>query len=103
MRLEAPVAERTVSLATRPHLLSNARVDLEMPEGLTLGEMLDRSGIDPYLAPWCRVTLNGAVIPPTWWDRVRPKVGAMVAVCVVPCHPSCGRGSLRWCARPVPP
>jgi len=73
-----------VRLVGAPHLLSHPSVDVEMQEGVTVGEMLDRSGIDPRLARWCHVEIDGREIPALWWDRVRPKAGRVVTVSVVP-------------------
>jgi hypothetical protein len=55
-----------------------------MPEGRTVGQMLDASGVDVGLAPWCEVRIDGKELSPIWWDRVKPKAGHCVTVSVVP-------------------
>lgn len=67
-----------VQFVTRPHLLDDAQINLTMPEGRTLGEMLDASGIPVSLAPWTTVTIDGHTVPAEWWDRTRPKAGTTV-------------------------
>jgi hypothetical protein len=73
-----------VRLVARPNLLTDSTIDVVMPEGLTVGQMLDASGMDPRMAPWCVVLVDGAECKPEQWDRVRPKAGHRLTVIVYP-------------------
>ena len=73
-----------VRLVASPSPLASTEIDVQMPEGLTLGQMLDASGMDPRVAPWCHVAVDGNEIDPMWWDHVKPKAGRRVTVSVYP-------------------
>lgn len=82
-----------VRFLARPHLLTSTLIDAEVPEGQTLGQILDASGLDPAYAQWTRVHLDGAEIPPSWWDRTRPRAGTIVTATVTPMGGGGGDGN----------
>jgi hypothetical protein len=85
-------APGNVQLVGQPHLITDARIDCEMPEGLTVGEILDRSGLDIRLARWTHVDIDGQELAPIWWDRVKPKAGHVVTARVWPTGGGAGGG-----------
>ncbi len=76
--------DKQVTLFAAPAPFSNLHIKREMPEGLTVAEMLDL--IDPSITFFqcAQVFINGELIPPHYWHRVRPKQGATLNVRVVP-------------------
>lgn len=58
---------------------------VEVPHGLTLAEIVDHLvGEPPLPREYADVYLDGEVIPPDWWPRLKPKPAAMVKVVLVP-------------------
>jgi len=67
-----------------------AREEIELPEGLTLGQIVTHTlpGLAPSDRAFVRVTLVSdqgvALITPEWWGQVRPKPGVRVVIRLVP-------------------
>ncbi|MBR9840511.1 MAG: phage tail protein, partial [Rhodobacteraceae bacterium] len=67
-----------------------AREEIELPEGLTLEQIVTHTlpGLAPADRAFVRVTLVSdqgvAVITPEWWGQVRPKPGVRVVIRLVP-------------------
>ena len=58
---------------------------VEVPHGLSLAEIVDHLvGEPPLPREYADVYLDGVVIPPDWWPRLRPKPAARVKVVLVP-------------------
>lgn len=71
-----------VRLLARPNAFSVARVDVSLPEGGTLLDILAAGGLKPGAG--YRVFLDGSEIRREGWGHVRPKGGRLVTVAVVP-------------------
>jgi hypothetical protein len=71
-----------ISVAACPHPLRSMRVDLEMPSGLNLEQMLavirERSGVSDEWAYNGTLALDGEYIPREQWALTVPRPGAMV-------------------------
>lgn len=83
-RLESYRAAGAVRLIAAPHPLRAGHVDLAVPEGLSLAEILRLAQPDPVLLRHAVVYLGDQKIAPALWPRVRPKAGAQVTIRVVP-------------------
>lgn len=79
-------------LVAAPHPFRADRVDLVVPDGLTIAEMLEIAQGDPILLAHAHVWIHDQYIPRHLWHRVRPKPHALVTVRVVP-HGGGGGGS----------
>lgn len=71
-----------VRLLGRRTPLEPPRVDVELPAGLTLSEMLEAAGVPA--TPLLRVFVGDVEVPAASWGRVRPKAGRHVLVTAVP-------------------
>jgi len=71
-----------VRLAGRPEAFHAARVDVQLPAGGTVEELLAAAGVadNPYLV----VHIAGREVPREAWRHVRPKPGRIVTVAAVP-------------------
>lgn len=58
------------------------RVDL--PDGLTCREILDRVQPDEILRDYAEIWVDGCQIPRDWWDRIKPRDGRLVGVGYAP-------------------
>jgi hypothetical protein len=67
-----------------PRPFSAERVDAVVPEGPTLADIVDATGLPLVYAPYLRVTINDGRVPAEWWSRVRPRAGTHVTIEVVP-------------------
>ncbi|MBT9382233.1 phage tail protein [Pseudooceanicola sp. CBS1P-1] len=81
---------RKVPLLAVPHLdPGHRRIEIEVPEGLTLAEMLRVAlpGATPDELKACRIALVSAhgseVILPAFWHQVRPRPGVRVVIRVI--------------------
>jgi len=81
---EARQPRAPVRLVSRETLFRQDAETLELPEGLTISEQMAAGGLNPKLAPWFHVAIDGVAVGPELWDRVRPKAGRTVAVSVLP-------------------
>ena len=57
---------------------------LQLPAGLSLGEMVELTIAEPWARLHAWVAVNGETVPPFMWARVRPKPGTAVAIRVLP-------------------
>lgn len=86
----APKAQPQTSLIVTPRPF--ARTDevgcFELPEGLTVAQMVDRlelAGVlDPDLRDLVRVTAGDQLLPPDLWPVARPKSGVVLFIDVAP-------------------
>ncbi|MCE8042427.1 hypothetical protein HOP60_09705 [Halomonas daqingensis] len=68
----------------RNHPLRDDIVDLCLPEGLSLEEILAEAQPDPILRAHAYVFVGDVMVPRSRWARVRPKPSAMVSIKVLP-------------------
>lgn len=71
-------------LTAAPHPFKVGHEIIEVPEGLTLAEMLAICQSDPYLARHAVAMINGEIILREVWRVVRPKAGTHVEIRVLP-------------------
>jgi len=70
-------------LIVRPHVLSSRdQVEAQLPEGLTVAEIVDRFAAEQ--AELSTVWIGDAIVPREHWRYVRPKQGSRVVIAVVP-------------------
>ena len=70
-----------VHIAAAPHPFhSNRDVDIEVPEGLTILEMLKMAQPDSILQKHAHIFVNDVIIPKEYWHLVRPKAGNTVSI-----------------------
>jgi len=74
----------SVRISAQPHPFRAARVDLVVPAGLTIAEMIARAQPDPLLRAHAHAFIDDHYVPRVHWGRVRPKPGAFVTIRVVP-------------------
>lgn len=72
----------TLTSASHPFKIANSTI--EVPEGLTLAEMLVVCQSDPYLRRYAVAMINGNIIPREVWHVVRPNAGTHVEIRVLP-------------------
>lgn len=69
----------------KPNLLRRAEDRLvQVPEGLSLTEIVDRLVPAEVPPEQIDLLLNGEVIPPAWWPRVRPRPAAHIEIALLP-------------------
>jgi sulfur carrier protein ThiS len=71
----------------RTHPLKGGRVDMSVPAGWSIQEVLDEAlALQPgsRLAPHFAVRVDGEPIPREWWPRTRLKAGSTVTFHAVP-------------------
>jgi hypothetical protein len=71
-------------LIAAPHPFKTEQIDIEFPEGMTIAEMIDASGIDPILARHAHCFVGDQYVQRHLWRRVRPKPGVNLTLRVVP-------------------
>lgn len=71
-----------VRLVGRPRPFSDQAVDLALPAGGTIAELLTAAGV--AVTPLLRVFVSGVEVLRDAWAHVRPKPGRLVAVAAVP-------------------
>lgn len=69
-----------VRVSARPHAFKIDRVDLEVPTGATLAEIVADAIASEAARPWATVSIGGHVVPRENWHRVRPKPGVLIEV-----------------------
>lgn len=72
-----------VRLIAALHPLKTTRVDMAVPAGFSLAEMLTlakKAGDGSRLASDFSIAVDGVSVPSEWWPRVRPKRGATVVI-----------------------
>ncbi|HOS42035.1 MAG TPA: hypothetical protein PLG31_20080, partial [Spirochaetota bacterium] len=77
-------ATKRVQVVACPRPFSMAKTITYVREGMTIREILDAIGVRFHPGIECRVFINDLLVPEWWWDRVRPKAGALFGVRVVP-------------------
>jgi hypothetical protein len=75
-----------------PHPFSIERVEMRLPEGGTIADIIAAAGIPRGCT--ARVTINGVPCAEEWWPRVKPRKDSVVAVRAVPMN-SGGQGQDR--------
>lgn len=71
-----------VHLVARNHPFSNLRVDVTLPAGSTLEELIAIAGVQ--VLPGLRAFIAGVEVPREMWCRVRPRPGRLVTLACVP-------------------
>lgn len=72
-----------MEIIVRPHLLSTRDAEsVEVPEGLTIAEMVASYPWPPGVESQLCALVNGHTVPREWWARVRPRAGAEITVAV---------------------
>lgn len=71
-------------LSACPHPFRVERIDMTLPAGLTIAEMVAAAQPDPALRRAAHVFLGDHRVPQDRWHLVRPKPGATVCLRVVP-------------------
>src|SRR3546814_11985906 len=83
--LRCPCAGLLLSrLIATPHPFKAERSDSTLPEGMTMAEMIEASGIVPILAAHGHVFVGDQYVQRHFWHRVRPKPGVVLTLRVVP-------------------
>jgi hypothetical protein len=67
-----------------PRPFSAERLEIELPAGATLEEILAAAQPDPVLLRHAHVFLDDWPVPPENWRHVRPKAGHTITLRVVP-------------------
>lgn len=75
-------ASADLRLVACPSPFSTRRIDLTLPAGGTIADMLAMAGVRP--GAHARVFVDDWLIPRAWWARVRPRPGRIVTVRVIP-------------------
>ncbi len=78
------IEQKAVTVRACPHPFKTQRVDLSMPEGMTLQEMVHAACLHPVLSQSCVVFVDDLKIERHLWPCVRPKSTATVYIRVVP-------------------
>lgn len=68
------VSARSVGVLARPHPFSHEIVRADMPEGLTVAQIIGADALN------CRVEIAGVEVPERWWPYIKPKAGVLVNV-----------------------
>lgn len=75
---------KTVRITAATHPFKAERKSLELPEGLTISQMLAMAQPDQKQVEHARVFVRGELIPKKVWSRYRPKAGILVEVRAFP-------------------
>ena len=78
-----------VHAANHPIRIDEA-VDLVLPAGMTVREILEASQPDPYLRRFASIRIDDEWIDPADWDRRRPPPGARVYIRILPADSDTG-------------
>lgn len=79
---------QSLTVHAAPHPLRMASVDIEVPFGLTLAEIVKRIQPKDHLRGRVIVYIGADFVPVHKWDSIRPKMGALVNIRILP-----GKGS----------
>ena len=71
-----------VRVLTLHNVFTLQRTETRVAEGLTLGDILRGLALPHWQS--ALVAIDGDVVPPKWWDLVRPKAGHIVTVRCIP-------------------
>lgn len=82
-----------VRMTAVTHPLRSERKDIELPEGLTVDQMLKIAQPDERQLEHALVFVKGEVIPREYWPRYRPKAGILIEVRAFPVPRGGGGGS----------
>lgn len=77
-------SQSAISVAARPHPFSTARIDLEVPVGLTCQAILEQAVPDAFARAHAAVAIDGVLVSPRMLPRVRPRAGRRVTITIVP-------------------
>ena len=72
-----------IHAANHPYYLDQA-VDVVVPAGLNLREILEASQPDPYLRRYASISVEDRHVDPSDWERIRPPPGSRVYIRVLP-------------------
>ena len=75
---------KPVKMSAVTHPFKAERTDLELPEGLTIGQMLAIAQPDARQLDHAVVFVKGEIIPKEYWPRYRPKSGVLIEVRAFP-------------------
>ena len=81
---DTPPAAEPVHVSSAPHPFKAATADVEIPEGLTLAEILELVQPSEVLREHAHIFVGAEYIPRAFWPSVRPRSGALVSIRVVP-------------------
>ena len=76
--------ESRLSVSACPHPFDGRRVDYAVPEGLTIGEIVELIQPDPLLRRYGVAFIGEHMIAREHWHRVRPKPGALLSIRLLP-------------------
>lgn len=74
----------TVRVIGRLHPFRSARIEADVPAGITLAEALDLAFASETISEQLAVHVNGVAVPAAWWPRVRLKPDVTVTFRPVP-------------------
>ena len=86
---------KSVDVWATPHPFSTERNVFEVPEGLSILEIMEIAQPDPFLRSHAHVFIGDYYIPEDNWRLVRPKAGARITIRMVPQGGGGGKGILR--------
>jgi hypothetical protein len=81
-----------MEVLTREQFASPHQEAHELPQGLTIDEMLTAVQWNPALRPWTQVVVEGQAIPPALWRSAKPRKGRRVLVVLRPAGGMMGGG-----------
>ena len=82
--MQTTIEKETVEIAACPHPFKTDRVDIALPHGLTVYQMLEEIQPDPILRRHGHVFIGDQYIHKSLWMTVRPKPKTRVTIRVVP-------------------
>lgn len=94
----APKARPMVPVAVRHSPFNSRRVDVTMPEGMTIEAMVEACAFPVELRPLVHVFIEDVEVERRQWRHVRPKDKALVYICVLPHGGGGGKNILRTVA-----
>jgi hypothetical protein len=73
-----------MEIVTREKFATSGQETHQLPQGLTINEMLEAVSWKPELRPWTYVTVDGRQVPAEIWNVARPKEGRRVLIALRP-------------------
>lgn len=90
-----------MEIVTRDKFATTSQELHQLPQGLTIDEMLTSVGWKPDLRPWTYVTVDGRQVPSEIWKVARPKEGRRVLIALRPAGGGGGGGAGKQIAMAV--
>lgn len=87
-----PPSAAGVSIVACPHPFEVRRVEMEVPSGLSLAEMVALVQPHEPLRRFCHVSIGDMAIDPRYLSRIRPREGARVTIRMLPAKSEGGGG-----------